>query len=758
MSWLRSIRHQWRRLTVLFALVVVMGWYALPWSVAWPVGLTTPQSRGRVYLAADGSPLRHLLNEKDERVASPVAFADLPEVLIHATLAAEDKRFFSHGGVDLLAVARAVRMNAERERVVSGASTITQQLVKISASTRGKRTLATKVQEALQARQLEMRWSKPRILETYLNRISYGNQFIGCAAAAQGYFRKPLRQLTAAEAAYLAAIPQAPGRLNPFQNPAAVIKRQQLILDRMWNNGWLSDEAAEIAKGQPLVLQRYHGGFSAPHAVDLDASRSTAAGNEIRTTIDAPMQERVETIVANRLAALKSKRVHHAAVVVLENETRALLALVGSRDYHAEDGGQINGAWVPRSAGSTLKPLIYALAFQNGGNAATIVADLPIEYQTSTGIYRPENYDKRHYGPMTYRYALGNSLNIPAVRVLESLGGAKALTDLLQQCGLTTLTEAPDHYGLGLAIGNAPVRLLELTNAYATLASQGIHRPWTLRQDETATEERRVLDADSAWLIADILADNQARVMTFGTRSMLRLPFRAAVKTGTSTSYRDNWTIGYTPEYTVGVWAGNFQGEPMNDVSGVTGAAPIFRDVFEYLQQTRSLSWFHEPSTAVRARIDPRTGRRISPSSPAVRLSRSEVFVGDLLPPAAVSTDYEAQTGKAILPAAYRQWVDSTDNWLGELVTTETSTRYQPLVIQTPLDGTTILLDPDVPGGDRLLLRATPADEVEWLCDTLRLTQEANNTFALLKPGTHRLAAVRKGESSRVTLHVKAAE
>jgi len=688
----------------------------------------------------------------------PVKFAELPEVLIHATLAAEDKRFFSHGGVDLLAVARAVRLNAQHDRVVSGASTITQQLVKVAAAKPGKRTFSLKVEEALQARRLEMTWNKSHILEHYLNRISYGNQFIGCTAASQGYFRKPLKQLTAAEAAFLAAIPQSPGRLNPFRNPAAVIKRQRMILDRMFANEWLDAEAYEIAQAQHIVLQRYHGGFSAPHAVDLDLSLKTPPSGEVRTTIDAALQERVEIIVANRLAALKSKRVHHAAVVVLENESRAVLALAGSRDYHAEDGGQINGAWVARSPGSALKPFTYALALQSGGTAASIVADLPIEYQTATGIYKPENYDKRHYGPMTYRYALGNSLNIPAVRVSDSLGGAKPLLELLQNCGLTTLTEKPEHYGLGLTIGNAPVRLLELTNAYATLASLGIHRPWKLRADADNGEGRRVVDEASAWLIADILSDNQARVMTFGTRSVLRLPFRVAVKTGTSTSYRDNWTVGYTPEFTVGVWAGNFEGQPMNDVSGVTGAAPIFRDVFLHLKATREVTWFTDLPKTTRTRIDPRTGRRLVPSSPAVRLSRSEVFVGDSLPPAAVATDYEAKTGRAILPAEYSRWVDSPDNWLGDLVTTDTSRRYQPLSIVSPTDGMTVVLDPDIPGGGKSLLRATPADGVKWMCDTLRLEEEAGNTFAQLRRGSHRIAAVRDGESVRVTLHVKEPE
>lgn len=751
-----SRRHRWLRLLIAAGLTLCIGWYGLPWLVDLPPALEQPPVTGAIYRAADGTPLRHLLNEEGERVSLPVTLSEVPQVLIHATLAAEDKRFFSHGGVDLLAIARAVKLNTQRDRVVSGASTITQQLVKVAAARGGRRTLGVKAEEALQARQLEMRWSKQRILQEYLNRISYGNQFIGCAAAAQGYFRKPLKQLTPAEAAFLAAIPQSPTRLNPFRNQPAVSDRQKLILNRMAELGWLDHDAHAMALTQGIVLQRFHGGFTAPHAVELDQRTQPARQGEVRTTIDAALQDRVETIVANRLAALRAKRVHHAAVVVLDNATRAVLALVGSRDYNAANGGQINGAWTARSPGSALKPFTYALALQAGGTPATIVADLPVEYSTATGLYKPENYDKRHYGPMTYRYALGNSLNIPAVRVLHSLGGPQALLDCLRDCGLTTLTENAEHYGLGLTIGNAPVRLLELTNAYATLASLGVYRPWKLREGAETSEGARVLEEDSAWLIADMLSDNQARVMTFGPHSVLRLPFRVAVKTGTSTSYRDNWTLGYTPDYTVGVWAGNFEGQPMNDVSGVTGAAPIFRDVFLHLRDTRQVTWFADPAKVVRTRIDPRTGKRLVPSSPAVRLSRSEVFIGDSLPPAATASDYEARTGRAILPPEYSQWVASSDNWLHDLVTTDSARRHVPLEIQSPVDGTTVILDPDVPGGGRLLLRATPTEELKWMCDTLKLEQEGENTFAKLEPGSHRIAAVRNGESVRVTLHVKA--
>ena len=734
-------------LAVVFVLPAL--WYGLPFLVPLPEVLEHPLDHGTRYIASDGTPLRHLLNADGLRTSPPVAFEQLPEPLIKATLAAEDRRFFSHGGIDLISIARSAWMNARARRVLSGASTITQQLVK-SWSVKQRRTLAAKVIEALRARHLEMRWTKPQILAAYLNRVSYGNLCTGCDAAAEGYFHKPLRDLTAAECAFLAALPQAPGRLNPFRDTSAILKREQRILTRMHELGWLADEAFTIASAQPITLQRYRGGFIAPHAIDL-LNQAAATQPVVRTTLEPRLQAQVETLIAQRLEGLRSKRVEHAAAVVIDNATGHVLALAGSRDYFASDGGQINGAWVPHSPGSALKPFTYALAFERGATPATIVADLPLEFQTGTGLYRPENYDHKLYGPMTCRHALGNSLNISAVRVLRSLGGAPPLLDNLHSLGLTTLTESADHYGLGLTIGNAPVRLLELANAYAALARLGLYQPWTLRADEPSPPGVRLIDERCAWWIADILSDNQARVLTFGLRSPLHLPFRVAAKTGTSTSYRDNWALGYTPEFTVGVWAGNFEGKPMENISGVTGAGPIFRDIFLYLQQHHALTWFNEPEGLVRSRIDPRTGKRLTAQSPAVRLSREEAFFGNAQPQAATVNDYD-NTGRALLPHEYAKWIGSRDNWLGDLVTIR-PTAVAPLRITHPVNGLTIRLDPDLPGTQRLLLQAGPG-EVVWSSDTLKVEQQGTQWFADLVPGHHVITAQSGGETQRVTVVV----
>lgn len=740
------IRRRWRLLLCLPPLAAALAWWGLPWCVALPAGLARPPTPSIRYLDRAGGPLRQLLTADGLRLGGPVALAEVPAPLVHATLAAEDRRFWQHGGVDLLAVARALRDNARAGRVVSGASTIHQQLVKLASGSLTGRTLGVKIREALQARRLAMAWSREHVLQEYLNRLPYGNLLTGCTAAASGYFDKPLADLSVAECALLAAVPQSPARLNPHRGGDALRARQRRILDAMLAQGWITAEQHRAAWAEPPVLRRFTGGFAAPHAVEMLRAQPALVGpqaRQVRTTIDAALQRQVEVIIAARLSALAGRNVSHAAAVVIENATGEVLALAGSRDFFAPDGGQINGAWAPHSPGSAMKPLAYQLAFERGFTPASILCDLPVEYATPTGLYRPENYARRLYGPVTCRDALGNSLNISAVRLLHALGGAQVLVPRLHQLGLTTLTEPPEHYGLGLTLGNAPVRLLELANAYACLARLGLWQPWRLVAGPAPPPPTRLLDEAACYLVADILSDNQARQLTFGLHSPLRLPFRAAVKTGTSQSYRDNWTLGYTPDHTVAVWAGNFDNTPMQEVSGVTGAAPIWRDILLHLHQHRRPRWYDQPPGIVRARIDPRTGRRLTAQSPPARLSREDLFPAQNLPPAATRQDYDPR-GRALLPADYARWVRSAENWLGDLVTcADTPPATTDWAISHPVPGTVVRLDADLPGGGRRLqLQTTPAlPGITWECPTLPVRQDAGQAYVLLTPGEHHFTA-----------------
>lgn len=757
--FLRLLTHRRRTPAVaaMLTLAAGLGWHWLPWAFELPAALTETPPVSLRYVARDGSPLRLLLDPDGRRSGPEAAWEDLPRPLIEATVAVEDRRFFQHGGVDYAAILRAAWDNLRHRRVVSGASTLPQQLIKIS-SPPARRTLWVKFTEAQRARRLMREWPRQKILAAWLNRVSFGNQITGCRLAAEGYFNKPLGDLTVAECALLAGLPQAPGRLNPLRRREAAIARQQHVLERMAEEGFIDEDTRRRALEQPLVLSPTRGGFAAPHALALLRLDSPPADGVVRTTLDAVLQRRVELALGARLAGLRDRHVTQAAAVILDNASGDVLALAGSRDFFSPDGGQINGAWTPRSPGSALKPFTCLLALERGLSPASVIPDLPVSFPTPTGLYQPENYTGKCFGPVTLRDALGNSLNIAAVKILDQAGGAPTLWQTLRRLGLSTLSEPAEHYGLGLTLGNAPARLLELANAYACLARLGEFRPWRLTADAPAGESERVFDAAHAWQIADILSDNQARLLTFGARSPLRLGFRAAVKTGTSASYRDNWALGYTPEFTIGVWAGNFDRTPMQGVSGVTGSAPILADLFALVRERFGVTtWYDRPAGIESVRIDPRTGKRLTAQSPSARLSRTEKLTPAQLPPAAGAADYDAQ-GSALLPPEYAAWVTSRDNWLGDLVTCAREPERPPATrLLQPVDGAVYHLDPDLPGGGkRLRLRssADPDAALSWHSATLELEQQNGVWTALLTPGEHRLTVRHRGQelTARITV------
>jgi penicillin-binding protein 1C len=446
-------------------------------------------------------------------------------------------------------------------------------------------------------------------------------------------------------------------------------------------------------------------------------------------------------------------------VVVLDNRTGEVWALVGSDDFFAPEAGQVNGAWAARSPGSTLKPFTYLLAFERGATPASVVDDLPVEFATPTGVFAPVNYDHRCYGPMRYRLALANSLNLSAVKVLASIGGPGVLLDRLRQCGLTTLNRPADFYGLGLTLGNAEVRLLELVNAYACLARLGEFMPARLtagsgfRVPSSEPAARRVFEAGAAWLIADILSDNQARTLAFGADSNLRFDFPVACKTGTSSDFRDNWAVGYTPEFTAGVWVGNFDGTPMTRVSGVSGAAPILHEVFAHLRQRFGTTWYAPLTNLVTKPIHPLTGKLLARADAgAVR----ESFLAGQLPPAE-SPDDTDDAGRVLLPATYRAWLASGDNWLGERAVAA-SAGPRSLRWVFPLPGTVFFLDPDLPDSSRRIrLRIEGDPEVAWRSDSLSCRVEGGAAWVLMAEGRHRLAArcERTGEEVETWIEVK---
>jgi penicillin-binding protein 1C len=474
-----------RHAILLLAPLVGIGvWLALPWFFPLPSGLLDPAPASPELLDRDGALLQRLaLPDARRRLA--FSLAEVPAELRDATLAAEDKRFFSHSGIDWLAVARALRDGG------SGASTITQQLIKIS-SPPAPRTWTTKIREALTARHLEQVWDKQRILTEYLNRLDYGHQRIGSAEAARAFCGKPLGDLSLAEAALLAGIPQAPSRLSPLRHPEAASARRNRVLGRLERSFGYAPPRIAAAMAEPLPVVSPPPQPPARHLASwLGAA---PAGGAWRTTLAGGLQRDVELIVAEELAQLARANVQHAAVVVIDIASGEILALVGSGNFDDPRGGQLNGAFVPRSAGSTLKPFTYALAFERGQYPGSIVADVPLHFFTPEGLDGPMNFDRHHHGPVSIRHALGNSLNVAAMRVLNQLGGPAALHRLMLRCGFSTLDPDPAGYGLGLTIGNAPVSLLDLTNAYAALARHGEFREPRLLLDAPVGDARQVLD------------------------------------------------------------------------------------------------------------------------------------------------------------------------------------------------------------------------------------------------------------------------
>ncbi len=734
--------------------------YAVPLFFPLPAELEAGPPRGLLFTDREDRPVRRML-DGDLRADEPATFEEFPSSLIEATLAAEDSRFFSHNGIDFIGICRALKDSASAKEFVSGASTITQQTIKLY-SPRRKRDLKTKVIEAFTARKLEMFADKEAILTAYLNKLPYGNQLTGSRAAARSYFGKPLGDLSVAESALLAGLPNKPSRINPWRNLDGARKRQVWVLQRMAREEYITQ--AELASALIEELNLMPGAaqvFQAPHFIELvqqlepeAVEAAELAGTDVTTTLDLKLQQFVESTTAAELARLRHQAGEsddlQAAVVVIENETGHVLALSGSRSFFGSRSGQINGAWTPRSAGSTLKPFTYLMALERGYTAATIIADTPIEYITSTGTYQPVNFDRRFNGPVSLRHALANSLNVPAVKTLDLLGGPTVLHDLLSEdLHLTSLKKPAVEYGLGLTLGNAEVRLLELTNAYACLARLGQYRPFRLLDSpvqQGSVSDSTLFDRDAAWLIADILSDERARTEAFGFNSSLDLPFRAAAKTGTSTDFRDNWTMGYTPDYTVGVWVGRFNNRPLNQVSGAMGAAPIFNRVMIRLHRDQEPSWYGTPETIATHKIDRlngyRTGQRGLPSS----RTRTESFIRQQLPPVANSGHY-APDGKTLLPLEYANWWRSEANDLRHVAELTPLPRHHSppdFRIVSPLEGTVAFLDPDLPsqgGKFPLEIAGSGSETIEWVSDTLTVEQDGSFNWLVLQPGDHEVIA-----------------
>lgn len=607
-----------------FVLVIVFlfAWYSKDLPTPGKIRNLTSEASTRLF-DRSGKSLYTISGEKRRII---IESKDIPEIVKQATIAIEDKRFYSHPGLDVRGLARAFLYGGSR----GGGSTITQQFVKNALLT-NERTFDRKIKEAILSVQLEFLYTKDEILTMYLNEIPYGGNNYGVESAAKAFFGKTAKELTIAEAATLAALPQSPSTLSPYgQYTDRLIARRNLTIDLMLEEGYINAQQAEEAKATQLSVKPRSESIAAPHFVlyvkewltnyfteelgdaQLAEQKVEAGGLVVTTTLDLDKQNMAQEVVSSQVDALKRYKASNAGAVVIDPTTGEIIVMVGSVDYFQEQFGAYNVTVAKRQPGSSFKPIVYAASFKENYNPSSILFDV----RTDFGNYEPDNYDGRFRGPISIRDALGQSLNIPAVKILDLIGLDKAMRTAAD-LGITTLTDK-DRYGLSLVLGGGEVMPLEMATAYGVFANNGLLVPTNpilkvtdsngkVLIDRTQNKDsRQVIDPQVAFLITDVLADVNAKRPVFGGfMSYLTLRNQvAATKTGTTNLYKDAWTVGYTPYYSAAVWAGNNDNSSMNAAGGSIAAAPIWDRIMENLHADLPAKNFTRPDGIVEVEVD----------------------------------------------------------------------------------------------------------------------------------------------------------
>ena len=704
--------------------------------ICWVAVLTTPFDQSKFEpLAVNALTIQDsrgvTLRQEVSRAGPRAQWVSLDEIsphLIHATLASEDHTFYEHRGIDWWAIGRAVWLNLTHRRSFGG-STLTMQLTRLTYRT--PRTLFGKLKQMFWAAHTERHLSKRQILERYMNRVYYGNGAWGAQRAARLYFDRDAQDLSVAQSALLAVLPRGPSLYNPFKHWPRTIQRRDQILDLMLKRGYLTTAQHALAKRGPMKVKRHPQNFRAPHFVEYVKKRIPALyqrGSTIRTTLDWALQRRVEVALKRHVDGLTWRNLTQAAVVVLRNRDGAILSMVGSRDYHdREHNGAFNGTTAILRPGSTLKPFVYAAAMEDGHTPATIVYDVVLPSDINQFYTR----DVRSHGFARYREALAGSYNLSAVHVLQSVG-IKTLLEKLRAAGLTTLSEPDDHYDWGLAIGHAKVRLLDLTAAFSAFGRGGrsiaprailrMTRPDGQRTSAPMMERVPIVERPPiyseqiSYLIFDILSDPEARRPMFGGNVPLNLPFKIALKTGTTKAYTDVWALGATHEYTVGVWGGNFKGEPTRRVKSIQGATPLLRSVYSALSAR-----FGPPTAPARpvgiisAEICPLSGRLRGPHCPHVK---TELFIQGRAPTERCEWHQRVCGQESVVyPEEIRPWAAFFKSF--DPPQCETSQDINDLRIVSPLEGAHFILEPHRASTLQkpLLVSQPHLSSVQWTID-----------------------------------------
>lgn len=626
----------------------------------------------------------------------------IPPLLRQAFILSEDKRFLWHGGVDWPARFHALALNFAACRVVRGASTISEQVVRMLHPR--PRTAWSRWVEGFEAYALESRFSKAEILELYLNQVPYARQRRGVAQAARLYFDRDLLLLNQREILALVVLVRAPGRLDLFRSPSALDRRIDGLSQRLFEAGLISERDLELVRSSDLLLQPGQLTVQAGHYVRhvlAEARPSDAGEPQERTTLDAMLQRKLQDILDSSLRDLWDRDTANGAILVADHRAGEILAWVnGGGAKHARSGSWIDAVTLPRQPGSTLKPFLYSLALEKGWTPATILDDSPLSEPLRSGLHSFRNYSRIHYGPLRLREALGNSLNIPAVRTIQ-FTGPRSFLDRLRELGFTSLDRGPDHYGQGLALGDGEVSLLELVQAYACLARGGRFLPLTWRASPLAGQQqqpRQVIDEDIASIVAHILADPQARRLEFGEGHLLSLPVETAVKTGTSSDHRDAWAVGFSRSHVVGVWMGNLDRRPTRGLSGTTGPGLVLRAVFAELHGRVAPGPLAVSPRLVPKVICRKSGRLPGQDCPLAH----ELFMPGSEPTLTCDMPHHAHAGTNTAPAV-------------------SNTSRSGIQLVQPVPGLELAMDPRVPDSlqafSLILPRGLPYRRVEWLLD-----------------------------------------
>jgi len=764
-----------RRLKIGLAAAVagVLVLLAAVWIAPLPLEITRPSSQ--VIEARDGTWLRvRTTSDRGGQWRIAVGFDELPEHLVQAVLTFEDRRFWSHPGVDPVALVRAAGQAIWHGRVVSGGSTITMQLARLIEPRR--RTLWAKSVEMFRALQLELRYSKEALLVAYLHVAPYGGNIEGVGAASWFYFGKRVDQLALAEAAALAAIPNAPNQLRPDRGSDRLKARRDDVIARMAAAGVITVADAEDAKRVPVPSRRRRAPALAPHFTER-VRRDHPEAPRLRTTLDPILQRRVEALLDNHVATVSAHGITNGAVVVLDNETAEVRAYLGSRRFDdASIDGQVDGAAASRSPGSTLKPFVYALALERGEiGLGSQLEDVPVEYQD----WAPSNFDGRFRGLVSARDALAQSLNIPAVRLDEALQ-PEGLVALLTRAAVPTFVRRGGTYGLAAVLGGCEIDLLSLAGLYRALAAGGQYRrPAFVPSDDA---DRPLVSAASAFLISEVLTDVRRPDLPELWRHATS-EHRLAWKTGTSYGRRDAWSVGYNKRWTVAVWLGNFDGRPAPELVGVRVAAPLLFSIVRVLPGIDDDAWISQPEQVVLRQVCSVSGQPASAHCPH---TVDELAIESVAPRRRcrmhvridVDDDHRlrlcsrCRAGRAHHPEVHVQWPASAVPWLERAgVPVGTMPEHDPTcergldgegpVIHTPANGDTFVLRPGVPPAHQQIAMSasTPAGagDVMWFVDGALHARAQPGEVVLLDPvpGPHALIAVDpEGRSARVDIDI----